>query len=49
MHRGFREKSEVRARKGTACLKALYKPQRGHLGIGQKPGGWKETGKQYTS
>lgn len=49
MHRGFREKSEVRARKGTECLKALYKPQRGHLGIGQKPGGWKQTGKQYTS
>lgn len=41
MHRGLRDKSEGRARKGTVCLKALYKPQRGHLGIGQKPGKWR--------
>lgn len=36
-----REKSEVRVVKGTVCLKVVYKPQRGHLGMYQKPGKWR--------
>lgn len=36
-----RKKSEVRGGKGTACPKAVYKPQRGHLRMCQKPGKWR--------
>lgn len=37
-----REKSEVRFGKGIVCVKAVYKPQTGHLGMGQRPGKWRK-------